>query len=99
MTLIQLIAPELIKNEEVTQSTDIWCVGVLTYILLSGVSPFRGSTDSETAQNVVYVRYLFDHLYPEITQEAIRFILTIFKLTPQSVIYSLNSSYERNPNF
>ncbi|XP_054168063.1 obscurin-like [Oppia nitens] len=78
----EFVAPELIKNEEVTNSADIWCVGVLTYILLSGFSPFRGSSDNETAQNVVYVRYLFDHLYPEITQEAIRFLLTVFKLTP-----------------
>jgi len=77
-------APELIKNEEVLLPyTDIWSVGVLTYILLSGHSPFRGSDPKETAQNVVYVRYLFDRLYMDVTQEAIRFILTVFKLTPQ----------------
>lgn len=74
----------MIKNEEVTiPYTDIWGVGVLTYILLSGHSPFRSNDPKETAQNVVYVRYMFDRIYPEVTQEAIRFILTVFKLTPQ----------------
>lgn len=79
-----ITAPEVIKNEEVTLPyTDIWSVGVLAYILMSGHSPFKGSDAKETAQNVVYVRYLFDRLYPEVTQEAIRFILTVFKLTQQ----------------
>lgn len=76
----------MIKNEEVTLPyADIWSVGVLGYILLSGHSPYKGADAKETAQNVVYVRYMFDRLYPEVTQEAIRFILTVFKLTPQYV--------------
>ena len=82
------LAPELIRNDDVLLPyTDIWCVGVLTYILLSGHSPFVGEDAKETAQNVVFVRYLFDRLYPQVTQEAIRFLLTIFKLTPQYVMF------------
>lgn len=74
----------MIKEEEVVLPyTDVWCVGVLAYILLSGRSPYRGNDTKETAQNVVFVRYLFDCIYPEVTQEAIRFLLTVFKLTPQ----------------
>lgn len=82
--MVSFSAPELIKNEEVTLPyTDIWCVGVLTYILLSAHSPFKGNDPKETIQNVVYVRYLFDRLYHQVSQEAIRFLLAIFKLTPQ----------------
>ncbi|XP_074600440.1 uncharacterized protein LOC141854581 isoform X3 [Brevipalpus obovatus] len=78
----EYLAPEILKKDEVFAATDIWCVGVLTYILLSGVSPFRGETEEETVENVTYVRYHFDHLYKEVTQEAIRFLMLVFKRSP-----------------
>jgi len=34
------LAPEVIKNEEYGREIDIWAVGVITYILLSGSLPF-----------------------------------------------------------
>lgn len=76
-------APELINNEAAFPQTDIWSVGVLAYILLSGTSPFRGATHDETKQNISFVRYRFENLYKEITQEATRFIMFIFKRTPK----------------
>ncbi|XP_054712056.1 obscurin-like isoform X2 [Uloborus diversus] len=79
---LEYLAPEVIKNEEVSWLTDVWCVGVLTYILLSGVSPFRGKDDEETKENVTFVRYHFDNLLPDVTSEATRFLLNIFKQHP-----------------
>lgn len=76
-------APELINDESVYPQTDVWAVGVLAYILMSGVSPFRGHDDSETKQNISYVRYRFENLYKEISPEATRFIMFIFKRTPK----------------
>ena len=74
----------MIRNENITLPyTDVWSVAVLAYILLSGHSPFKGNDAKETAENVVFVRYLFERLYPRVTQEAIRFLLSVFKLTPQ----------------
>ena len=73
----------MIKEEEVSSATDIWCVGVLTYILLSGVSPFKGESSEETSKNVTFVRYHFDHLFKEVSQEAIRFLMLLFKRTPE----------------
>ncbi|XP_053213912.1 obscurin-like isoform X4 [Panonychus citri] len=78
----EYLAPEIIKREEVSTATDIWCVGILAYILLSGASPFKGETEEETIENVSYVRYHFDHLYKEVTQEAIRFLMLVFKRSP-----------------
>ncbi|XP_050346623.1 obscurin isoform X3 [Nymphalis io] len=75
-------APEIINDEAAYPQTDIWSLGVLAYILLSGVSPFRGSDDAETKQNISFVRYRFEHLYKEITQEATRFLMLVFKKVP-----------------
>lgn len=76
-------APELINEEPAFPQTDIWSVGVITYLLLSGTSPFRGADENETRQNISYVRYRFENLYKEITPEATRFIMFIFKRTPK----------------
>ncbi|XP_047531484.1 obscurin isoform X5 [Vanessa atalanta] len=75
-------APEIINDEAAYPQTDIWSLGVLAYILLSGVSPFRGTDDAETKQNISFVRYRFEHLYKEITQEATRFLMLVFKKVP-----------------
>lgn len=76
-------APELVGDEPAYPQTDIWSVGVLTYVLLSGHSPFRGADDAETKQNIAYVRYRFENLHKEITPEATRFIMFVFKRTPK----------------
>ncbi|CAL1297366.1 unnamed protein product [Larinioides sclopetarius] len=79
----EYLAPEALKGEDVHTPADIWGVGVLAYILLSGVSPFAGDNDKETKDNVLYVRYHFDHLYKEVSPEATHFLMQLFKRTPQ----------------
>ncbi|NWU04979.1 DAPK2 kinase, partial [Cephalopterus ornatus] len=56
----QYIAPEVINYEPLSSATDMWSVGVITYILLSGLSPFQGETDAETLSNVVAGAYEFE---------------------------------------
>ncbi|XP_055686183.1 obscurin isoform X3 [Lutzomyia longipalpis] len=75
-------APEMINEELIYPQTDIWSVGILTYVLLSGVSPFRGETDAETRQNITFVRYRFENLFKEVSQEATRFVMFLFKRGP-----------------
>jgi len=79
-------SPELYNDEPVYPQTDIWMVGVLTYVLLSGVSPFRGKDIDETRQNISFVRYRFEYLYKELSQEATRFLMLIFKRAPRLVL-------------
>ena len=49
----EFVAPEVVNYDYVTTSTDMWAIGVITYILLSGFSPFMGDNDGETFSNVV----------------------------------------------
>lgn len=80
---LDFFAPEALKEELIYPQTDIWSVGVLTYVLLSGVSPFRGANESETRQNITFVRYRFENLYKEVSPEATRFIMFLFKRAPR----------------
>lgn len=76
-------APEILNEEPAFPQSDVWSLGVLTYLLLSGVSPFSGGeNDEETKQNITYVRFRFEPLYKEISMEATRFIMLVFKRAP-----------------
>ncbi|XP_058475531.1 death-associated protein kinase 2 [Solea solea] len=55
----QYIAPEVIKKEPLSTTADMWSIGVITYILLSGLSPFQGETNEETLTNVLAMKYEF----------------------------------------
>ncbi|KAI1726538.1 protein kinase domain-containing protein [Ditylenchus destructor] len=48
----EFAAPEIALGYPVGFGTDMWSLGVLTYILLSGLSPFGGDDDNETLKNV-----------------------------------------------
>lgn len=78
----KISAPEVLADEPAYPQTDIWSVGVLAYIMLSGASPFRGSDENETRANISCCRFRFENLYREITPEASRFFMFIFKRTP-----------------
>ncbi|KHJ77600.1 kinase domain protein, partial [Oesophagostomum dentatum] len=56
----EFCAPEVVNYEPVGLNTDMWTVGVITYVLLSGLSPFLGETDAETLANVSAADWDFD---------------------------------------
>ena len=56
----EFAAPEIVEREPVGFYTDMWSIGVLAYVLLSGLSPFAGATDIDTLKNVKACRWEFD---------------------------------------
>ncbi|KAL8184916.1 UNVERIFIED_CONTAM: hypothetical protein K2H54_032183 [Gekko kuhli] len=81
----QYIAPEVINYEALSCATDMWSIGVITYILLSGMSPFQGETDTETLSNVVAGSYEFEDKYFSQTSELAKdFIQQLLVKEPRS---------------
>ncbi|CAB3396936.1 unnamed protein product [Caenorhabditis bovis] len=56
----EFCAPEVVNYQPVGLSTDMWTVGVISYVLLSGLSPFLGDNDEETLTNVSAADWDFD---------------------------------------
>ncbi|XP_068560500.1 death-associated protein kinase 2 [Cebidichthys violaceus] len=63
----QYIAPEVINSEPLSTAADMWSIAVITYILLSGLSPFQGETDEETLRNISVMNYAFPVQYFSMT--------------------------------
>ncbi|KAL2078473.1 hypothetical protein ACEWY4_026158 [Coilia grayii] len=76
----EFVAPEVINYEPVCLTTDMWSIGVICYILLSGESPFQGNSDVETLTLVTKACWEFDpESFEGITEEAKDFIQALLK--------------------
>uniref|UniRef100_T1JHX9 Uncharacterized protein n=1 Tax=Strigamia maritima TaxID=126957 RepID=T1JHX9_STRMM len=71
----EFVAPEIINYDPITPATDMWSVGVICYILLSGLSPFMGENDSETFNNITIAEFDFDDdAFTDISKQAKNFV-------------------------
>ena len=71
----EFVSPEVINYEPVTTTSDMWSVGVVCYVLLSGLSPFMGDSDVETFANISGIAYDFDdEAFDPISEDAKDFI-------------------------
>ncbi|XP_013408928.1 serine/threonine-protein kinase 17A-like, partial [Lingula anatina] len=69
------VAPEVLSYEPIGTYTDIWSVGVLVYVMLTGCSPFAGEDKQETFLNISQVNLDFpEDLFCDISENAIDFI-------------------------
>ncbi|XP_053482979.1 kalirin [Ictalurus furcatus] len=73
----EFAAPELIQGTPVSFSTDVWSVGVLAYVMLSGVSPFLDESLEETCVNICKLDFCFpDEYFCGVSQAARDFIVS-----------------------
>merc|ERR1719187_1284188 len=56
----EFCAPEMLNFDPVLPASDMWSVAIITYILLSGVSPFFYEDEAQVLKSVQYVKYQFD---------------------------------------
>lgn len=76
-------APEVLSYDRVKPAADMWSVGVICYVLLSGLSPFMGNSDLETMTNVTKAIYDFDdESFEPISEEAKDFISKLLVKDP-----------------
>ncbi|XP_029789600.1 striated muscle preferentially expressed protein kinase isoform X4 [Suricata suricatta] len=81
---LEFMAPEMVKGEPIGSATDIWGAGVLTYIMLSGRSPFYEPDPQETEARIMGGRFDAFQLYPNTSQSATLFLRKILSVHPWS---------------
>ncbi|XP_034466386.1 striated muscle preferentially expressed protein kinase isoform X2 [Hippoglossus hippoglossus] len=77
----EYIAPEIVNQTPVSTATDIWPVGVITYLCLTGVSPFAGENDRATALNIRNYNVAFEEsMFSDLCKEAKGFVIKLLVL-------------------
>ena len=80
----QYMSPELIQGNVYDSKIDIWSTGIVTYILLSGLIPFGGLSDSETINSILNDDLSFpEEGWSKISENAKDFVRTILTKDPE----------------
>ncbi|KAI9527622.1 serine/threonine-protein kinase 17B [Pseudochaenichthys georgianus] len=80
----EYVAPEILNYEPITTATDLWSVGVITYMLVTGESPFVGDDKQETYLNVSQVNVDYSmEAFSRVSELAVDFIRKLLVKTPE----------------
>ncbi|XP_061129209.1 striated muscle preferentially expressed protein kinase-like isoform X3 [Syngnathus typhle] len=71
---LQYMAPEIVKGEVVGPPADVWTVGVVTYIMLSGQLPFDDKDPQRVKSKILMAKFDPTRLYPNVSQSALAFV-------------------------
>lgn len=78
------MAPEILNYEPISLSTDIWSVGVLAYVLLSGFTPFGADDKQQTYLNISRGNLTFEpEHFSDVSSGAIEFIKSVLIVDPK----------------
>ena len=80
------IAPEVLKKNY-DEKCDLWSIGVIMYILLTGEPPFNGENDEEILRNVKTGIVNFSSpIFEEVTKDAKDLLKKLLHITPSKRI-------------
>ena len=76
------MAPEIVKEQTYDLKVDVWSIGVITHILLSGAPPFYGKSTLEIYQSIAYDEPKFGRFKDNLSPEAIEFAMLMLEKDP-----------------
>mmetsp|Transcript_12890 Transcript_12890/g.14758 ORF Transcript_12890/g.14758 Transcript_12890/m.14758 type:complete len:123 (+) Transcript_12890:655-1023(+) len=93
------VAPEVL-NESYDEKCDLWSIGVIMYILLSGAPPFNGSHDMLIRRAILKGKYSFkSSIWKNVSEEAKDLISQLLVMNPEnriSAFEALNHQWFEN---
>ncbi|KAF7225733.1 serine/threonine kinase 17a like [Nothobranchius furzeri] len=80
----EYVAPEILNYEPISTATDMWSIGVLIYVMLTGESPFLGDDKQETFLNISQVNVDYSQeTFEEVSSLAVDFIKSLLVKNPR----------------
>ncbi|KAI3416126.1 hypothetical protein GPALN_005675 [Globodera pallida] len=79
----EYIAPEILLRVPYTNRVDLWAVGVIAYILMSGIMPFDDDCRSRLYTHIITANYVY---YPQFwsgSEQAKHFVDTLLDTSPE----------------
>jgi calcium-dependent protein kinase len=78
------VAPEILGKSGYNESCDLWSMGVIIFVLLSGSPPFYGDNDREVLKSVQKGKYFFNpSAWSAISMDAMDLIQHLLVLEPE----------------
>ncbi|XP_043921535.1 triple functional domain protein [Protopterus annectens] len=79
----EFAAPEIIVGNPASLTSDTWSIGVVTYVLLSGASPFLDESIEETCLNICHLDFSFpEDYFKGVSQKAKDFVCFLLQVDP-----------------
>jgi len=76
------VGHKYIRTGAVLKSSDIWSIGVIAYVMLTGRPPFNGQTNTEIFQNIIKKPLKFPHKV-KLSKHFIEFCQLMLKKSPK----------------
>jgi serine/threonine kinase 17 len=81
---VDYMAPEVLSYDPICLSTDVWSIGVLSYVLLSGYTPFGADDKQQTFLNISKCDLSFEcDLFDGVSKTATEFIRSALVTDPR----------------
>lgn len=79
----EYVAPEILSYEPISTSTDMWSIGVLAYVMLTGTSPFLGDDKQHTFLNISQLNISYTEDFEGISDRAVDFMKALLVREPE----------------
>ncbi|EHB00905.1 Serine/threonine-protein kinase 17A, partial [Heterocephalus glaber] len=80
----EYVAPEILSYDPISMATDMWSIGVLTYVMLTGISPFLGDNKQETFLNISQMNLSYsEEEFDGVSESAVDFIKQLLLKKPE----------------
>ncbi|CAH2039692.1 unnamed protein product, partial [Iphiclides podalirius] len=73
----QYVSPDLLQNRVDTRASDLWAFGCIVYQMISGLPPFRASTEFLTFQKILKMDYEFPEGFPADAKDLVEKLLVL----------------------